>query len=338
MIIFGIVRYMQKVEISSKTIIFTVAFILTLYFLWVVQNLLYSLFIGFILMSALRPLVSALKRKRVPHTVAVTFVYVGFVLFFLFLFGIIIPPIILETVNLLRTLPYMIQSISPDLQQWVQIESLSQYVPNVTNQIFSIAGNIFSNIIFVLSTLFFGYYLLLEEQVIKRFFSQLFDEKKAEWYVSILEKAERRMSNWFWGELMLMTVVGWLTFIGLSLLQIRYAVPLAVLAGLLEMVPNVGPMMSAVPSFIIGLSISPFAGFSTLALYFIVQQLENNLIVPVIMKRAVGINPIVTLIALIVGGQLGGVLGLIVAIPIYVFAETFAKELLKGHQVSEILR
>ena len=255
-----------------------------------------------------------------------------------YLFGIIIPPIILETANLIRNLPYMLHSVSPELQGWVQIDSLTQYVPNVTNQIFSLAGNIFSNIIFVLSTLFFGYYLLLEEQLIKRFFLHLFEEPKAEWYIMVLEKAERRMSNWFWGELMLMTVVGWLTFIGLSLLQIRYAVPLAVLAGLLEMVPNLGPMISSVPAFIIGLSASPVTGFSALVLYFVVQQLENNLIVPVIMKRAVGINPIVTLMALIIGGQLGGVLGIIVAVPIYVFVETVIKELLKKHQVSEIMR
>lgn len=329
---------MHKVEISSKTIVFTVAFLLGLYFLWVIQNLLYSLFIAFILMSALRPLVAAVKRRGVPHGLAVTGVYIGFVLFFIFLFGIIIPPIILETSTLIRNLPYMLESVSPEIQRWVRLESITQYVPNVTNQIFSLAGNIFSNIIFVLSTLFFGYYLLLEEQLIKRFFHQLFEEPKAEWYIMILEKAERRMSNWFWGELMLMTVVGWLTFIGLSLLGIRYAVPLAVLAGLLELVPNIGPMIAAVPAIIIGLSTSPVTGFSALVLSFVVQQLENNLIVPVIMKRAVGINPIITLMALIIGGQLGGVLGIIVAVPIYVFVETILKELLKKHQVSEILR
>lgn len=329
---------MQKVEISSRTIIFTIGFILLLYFLWTIQELLYTIFIAFILMSALRPLVTALKRKRVPHTLAVTMVYISFVLFFLFLFGIIIPPILLETGNLIKSLPTMVQSLNPETRQWIQIESLSQYIPNVTNQLFSLAGNIFSNIIFIVSTLFFGYYLLLEEQIIKKFLLQFFNEKKAHWYIMILEKAEQRMSNWFWGELMLMTVVGWMTFIGLSLLQIRYAVPLAVLAGVLEVVPNIGPIISSVPTAIIGFTISPITGFSTLSLYFIVQQLENNLIVPMIMKKAVGINPIVTLMALIIGGRLGGVLGIVVAIPIYVFVETIVVEFLKDHEVAEILR
>lgn len=329
---------MQKVEISSRTIIFTIFFILLLYFLWTIQDLLYTIFIAFILMSALRPLVSALKRKRVPHTLAVTVVFISFVLFFLFLFGIIIPPILLETVNLFKSLPYMIKSLNFETQQWIQIESLSQYIPNVTKQLFSLAGNIFSNIIFIVSTLFFAYYLLLEEQIIRKFLLQFFDEKKAHWYVMVLEKAEHRMSNWFWGQLMLMTVVGWMTFIGLSLLQIKYAVPLAVLAGLLEVVPNIGPIVSSIPASIIGFSISPLAGFSSLALYFIVQQLENNIIVPGIMKKAVGINPIITLMALIIGARLGGVLGIVVSIPIYVFVETIVKEFLKSREGREVLR
>lgn len=329
---------MQKVEISQRTIIFTVGFLLFLYFLWTVQELLYTIFIAFILMSALRPLVSALKHKHIPHAAAVSLVFIGFVLFFLFLFGIIIPPILDETINLIKSLPSMMQSLNPETRQWIHIESLSQYIPNITNQLFSIAGNIFSNVIFILSTLFFAYYLLLEEQIIKKFLLQFFDEKKAYWYATVLEKAEQRMSNWFWGEIMLMTIVGWMTFIGLSVLQIKYMVPLAVLAGVLEVVPNIGPIISAVPATIIGFSISPLAGFSALSLYFVVQQFENNLIVPMIMKKAVGINPIVTLIALIIGGRLGGILGIVVAIPMYVFVETFIQNFLKDHKVAEIMR
>ena len=329
---------MQKIEISRRSIVFTVLFILFLFFMWIIKDLLFTIFIAFILMSALRPLVAAFKKKGVPHGLAVSTVFIGFVLFFVFLFGIIIPPILLETINLLKILPFMIQSLSTQTQHWIQIDTLTQYIPNVTNQLFSLAGNIFSNVIFIVSTLFFGYYLLLEEQFLKKFLLTIFEEKKAEWYIMILEKTEQRMSNWFWGELMLMTIVGWMTFIGLSLLGIKYAVPLAVLAGLLEVVPNIGPVFSAIPATIIGFSISPVAGYSSLILYFIVQQLENNLIVPGIMKRAVGINPIVTLMALLIGGRLGGVVGIIVALPIYLFVETILREVSKKHKVAEIIQ
>ena len=123
-----------------------------------------------------------------------------------------------------------------------------------------------------------------------------------------------------------MTVVGTLTYVGLLLVGVRYALPLAVLAGLLEVVPNIGPVISAIPAIIIGFSQNYFTGFSATALYIIVQQLENNLIVPIIMKKAVGLNPILTLIALLLGGRIGGILGVLLAIPILLFVETILHE------------
>ena len=154
----------------------------------------------------------------------------------------------------------------------------------------------------------------------------------------VFDKAEKRLNAWFWGELTLMTVVGIFTFIGLNLIGIRYALPLAVLAGLLEVVPNMGPVISAVPAVLIGMTYSYFTGFSTLALYFIIQQLENTFIVPFIMKRAVGLTPIVTLIALIVGGKLGGVMGILLAIPLFLFLETVLMGLRESKPFAEYLR
>jgi len=105
---------------------------------------------------------------------------------------------------------------------------------------------------------------------------------------------------------------------------------LAILAGLLEVVPNFGPILSAVPALILGLSQSYFMAVPVIALYFIVQQLENNIIVPLVMKRAVGLHPIITLVALIVGGKVGGVLGVLLAIPTTLFIETLVVELMQS--------
>lgn len=134
------------------------------------------------------------------------------------------------------------------------------------------------------------------------------------------------MSSWFWGEIVLMTIVGVFTYIGLVFIGVPYALPLAVFAGLLEIVPNIGPIISAIPAVIIGFSQSYFAGFSAMALYIIVQQLENSVIVPAIMKKAVGLNPVLTLVALLLGGRIGGMLGVLLSIPILLFAETLLRE------------
>ena len=250
------------------------------------------------------------------------------------LFYIIIPPLLSEFTILIRNLPAIVAKINPDLKNTIQFDTIAQYVPNVADQLVTILTSILSNAFFVISTTFFGFYFLLEEKVIKKLLKTFFPEDRAHEYSLIFEKAELRMSSWFWGELILMTVVGTFTYIGLVLLGMKYALPLAVLAGLLEVVPNIGPIISSVPAILIGLSINPVLGLSALLLYILVQQFENHLIVPIIMNKVVGINPIVTLIALIIGGKLGGVLGVLLAIPIFMFVETIVTEVCGMHKTS----
>ena len=103
--------------------------------------------------------------------------------------------------------------------------------------------------------------------------------------------------------------------------------PLALVAGVLEMVPIIGPIISAIPAVLVALTISPGLALTVAALYFIIQQLENNLIVPSVMQKAVGIPPLVTLLALMVGGRLGGTVGIILAVPILLAVETVLREL-----------
>lgn len=329
---------MQKIDISAKTIIFTIFLLIFLKFLWLIKDLLFSLLIAFILMSALRPQVKLLENRRIPHSIAVFIVYFLFLLFFVLLFSIMLPPIIIETGNLIKSLPFIIDSLNIRLSPWIQLESVTRYLPDVTNQLFKVATGFLSNAFFILSTLFFGFYFLLEGDAVRNMVTKYLDEPTGKKISNILEAAESRMSSWFWGQLTLMFVVGLMSFIGLSLLGIKYVIPLAVLAGLLEVVPNIGPIISAVPAVLLGMSSSYIMGFSVAALYLIVQQLENNLIVPMIMRRAVGLNPIITLAVLVIGGRFGGILGVLLAIPAFLFIETIILELIKDRKVAEKAR
>ncbi len=322
------------VAISVRSIALFTLIPLALFFFWLIRDLIFSLLIGFILMSALRPAVIFLSNYKVPRTLSIILVYLVFVSFFITLISLIVPPIVIETSVLLRSLPGILEDLSPQLSKYVDFSDLTRFVPNVTNNILGFIGSVFSNTLFIVTTLFFGFYFLLEENLLDKFLKQYFHESTVKRVTSVLGKAEKRMSSWFWGELTLMTVVGVLTFIGLKIIGMKYALPLAVLAGLLEVVPNIGPVMSSIPAIILGFSNSAFGGFAAMTLYIIVQQLENNLIVPIIMKKAVGINPILTLIALILGGRIGGVLGVLLAIPLLLFIETIVAELMHGGEAS----
>jgi predicted PurR-regulated permease PerM len=135
------------------------------------------------------------------------------------------------------------------------------------------------------------------------------------------------------GELTLMTIIGVLTYIGLSLLGIPYALPLAILAGFLEIIPGIGPILSAIPGILLGLTISPVMAIAAAALYFLIQQIENTVIVPKVMQKATGINPLVTMISLAVGFKMAGVLGAILAVPIVIVLHVFVVEILSWKRI-----
>ncbi len=322
-----------KIEVTYKTILFFLLIVGGIYLVWLAGDLIYSLVIAFILMSALRPMVQVMQKKGIPRFLAVSIAYFSFVLFFSFLLVIVIPPIVTQIITLIGSLPLMLQSLNPQLAHVINVDSLAGYLPNVTNVVFQFASGLFSNLLFIVSTLFFGFYFLLEENLLKNLFEHFFPEATANRIIAVVEKAEKRMSSWFWGELVLMTIIGVMTFIGLQFINMTYILPLAVLAGILEVVPNIGPTIAVIPAFIIGISQSYILGISTIFLYTLIQQLENNLIVPVVMKKAVGINPIMSLIALIIGGRLGGILGVLLAIPVYLIAETILEEIMRTHNL-----
>lgn len=318
-----------KIEVSARTIVFTVFFLILLNFLWIMRDLIISLFIAFIIMSALRPPVSFLEKYKIPRFIAAIFVYFLFLASFFYVFFLILPSLISESILLLRAFPDVIQRLAPQINTYVNFESLFQFAPNIANQLFDIVKGIFSNAIFVITTLFFGFYFTLDENVMRKLLTRFFEVERAQQAISIFDKAERRLNAWFWGEIFLMTIVGLMTFIGLNIIGMRYTLALAVLAGLLEIVPTIGPILSAVPAVLIGFSQSYVMGFASVALYFIVQQLENNLVVPIVMRKAVGLNPIITLMGLIIGSRIGGVLGALIAIPATVFIETALLEIIK---------
>jgi len=318
-----------KIEISAKTIIFTVFFLLLLQLLWTVKALVFSLFVAFIIMSALDPMVDFLERLKIPRVLSSLLIIIALLFLVGGLLVSVFPPLIIQTSLLFKNLPAVLEGISPSLGKDL-LDYFSQYLPNITGQAFGLISGLFSNAIFVFSTLFFTFYFLVEKTFLDLFLIKFLEEKEVHKVRVFFDRIKVKLSSWFWGELTLMIVVGTMTYLGLLLMDVPYSLPLAVIAGLLEVVPNLGPVLSSVPAFFVGLSQSYFLGFSVLALYFIVQQLENNLIVPMVMKKAVGLNPIVTLTVLIIGGQLSGIAGALLAIPITLFIETLILELVKG--------
>jgi predicted PurR-regulated permease PerM len=325
-----------KIEVQKRTIVFAVLFILLLQAIWMVRDLMYSLIVAFIVMSALNPVVTLLQKHKIPRVLSSLVIFIILIGGISYLFAWIIPTIVEETAILIKQFPHLLKNIDPKYTKLINFDLFSKYAPGFTNNAFQFVQGTFSNALSIITTIFFSFYFLVEEQLIKRTVNRFFSKAKAQQIITISEHVEKRMREWMWGELILMLSIGLLTFIGLTALGVNYVAPLALFAGLLEIVPLLGPIFSAVPAFLLSSTQSYFFGLTVLVLYFVIQQFENQILVPIVMRRAVGLSPIVTLAALIIGGKFGGVLGILLSIPITLCLETIIIELSVGKKVAKL--
>lgn len=318
----------SRIEISYKTILFIFATIGVFWFLAQIKDILLSLFIAFVLMSALKPAVDKLEKLKIPRVLAILFIYLIIIIFVFTIGAAIIPVMIQEMTKLLRFLPSYLENAVNLYNLDLKISPL-QYVP-AGGGVIKFTLGIFSNILSLFSLFVFTFYLLLERNHLKDVLENFLGKETGGKVGEVITKIEKRLGAWLRGQFILCLSVGTGTFIGLSLLKVDYALALSILAGILEIIPNIGPIVSAIPAIIIALSTSPFLALATAALYFIVQQAENHLLVPNVMKKTTGLSPIIIILSLWVGARLMGFLGILLAIPLVLTIQVVLKEYLLG--------
>lgn len=313
----------------------------------VLRNIVVLLFLAFIMASALYPLVEKFKQYNIPRPATILFLYIILFTTIAVLVGLIVPPLVIQTTALINSLS---RFLGVDSVAWNGFESLdfkatigtvnqfvSQYESifgQIQNSITTILEIIFStfSLVFILFTFLIAtFYLLLNMNQVVLAFAWMLPGKPAEQVQhssQIFHNVRNQLGSWVSGQLALMLVIGMITYIGLTLLGVPYALPLALLAGLLEIVPNVGPTVAAIPSVIIGfLMMNPLMGGVLILFYVLVQQAENNLIVPFIMRRAVDVRPLTTLIVILAGFSLMNVAGALLAVPFYITVRSVVRDL-----------
>lgn len=326
-----------KVEISHKTVIFTVAFLVGLWFLIQVREVIILIFLSVILLSALLRPVEWLNSRRVPRVLSVLIVYILVISLISFALGIIVPPLVSQTSDFVTRLPQIVGTINDFLVfNKIPVEDISgviaAQIQSITRNFISISTAIFSSIFLILTIFVFTFYLLLEWKSFVRLLTSPFAGKQEKKIINLVAKVENGLGQWLRGQLALSIIVGVLIYIGLRILDIPYALPLALVAGIFEIIPIVGPIISAIPAVLVGLTIAPIMGLAVAALFFIVQQLENNLIVPMVMSKVIGLQPPVVIIALLIGAKIAGIGGAFLAVPVLVVAKIVVKEFLTEDQ------
>lgn len=316
----------RKIEISHRTIIFTVFFLIGLWFLYQIRQIIITLFVSTILMSAFNPAVNRLERLRLSRWLSILVVY--FLVFGAIGLGIasIIPALIDQTSTLIEKVPVFFNQFNFLGVNSNIIASQITQLGTLPANILKLIIDLFSNIVGIFALLVITFYLLLERKKLDQYLLALFGEGGEKRAKEFVDKIEERLGSWIRGELTLMTVIGVFSYVGLRLLGVEFALPLAILAGILEIVPNIGPTISAVPAILAGLAISPWMALAVAALYFLVQQTENSFIVPKVMQKTVGVNPLVTILSLAIGFKMGGPVGAILAVPTVLLIEVITSE------------
>lgn len=318
----------QVITIAPKTIIMTLAILLGLYFLYQVRDIIILFFLAFVLMTALNPVAHKIERftkiKR-GFSLALTYIIVAVIIGGLL--WILLPPLGSELAGLTRyvDMPVLQQEIS---QLTFSVQELSAMVERLGSSVatvLSVVSSTFSGVFAGFTVLVMSFFLLKERgHLHQKLYWFTRNKPEIERARGVIDQIEHQLGGWVRAEIILMFTIGTLTYIGLAALGIKYALPLALLAGLLEILPNIGPTVAAIPAILIALiTAGPLMAVAVLILALVVQQLENNFIVPKIMSDSCDVDPLVTILVILIGLQLGGVLGALLAVPAYIVLRVF---------------
>ena len=323
----------KQVVISFKTILLTFAVALVGYVVFRLGSVIGIFAVATLLVIAMESVINYFMRltvfnKPLKRGVAVLISY-GLLLLVMIVVGTVgLPPVITQFQKMIAGISQIAQGLNLGDDFSIQLKDFLPQAANVSSELLSVTISVFSNATTLFSIFVIAIYMSLDWKNLKKRFFTLFPERLEDEAEDTFLEVERNVGQWLKGQLLLMLVIGVASFIGLLLLDIRYPLALAMVAGLLEIVPMIGPVLSAVVAAIIGFSDTPVKGVGVIALFIIIQQLENNLLVPKIMQKVSGFSPLIILLALLIGSEFFGVVGAIVAVPTTMIISIILKRVL----------
>ncbi|NER02442.1 MAG: AI-2E family transporter [Okeania sp. SIO3C4] len=322
------------------------AILASIYILWQIRQLLLLVFTAVVIATTLNKLARRLQRFRINRSIAVLISVSLFILIIVNFFWVIVPPLAEQFQQLTTIVPLGINK----LNDWLNILKeqlpiqLREQLPNIDinevitqlqpifNQLINNAGefvgNTFGIFLSLLLILVLTIMMLVNPTAYRQAFIQLFPNFYRQRVNLILNYCEIALGGWVIGTLINMSVIALLSFIGLSILQLPLASAQAVLAGLLTLIPNIGPTLSVIPPMAIALIDSPLKSGLVLFIYILIQQIEGNILTPYVMAKQVSLLPAMTLISQVFFASFFGFSGLLLALPLTIIAQVWIQELL----------
>jgi predicted PurR-regulated permease PerM len=331
-------------RVVSRAILFTLAVLIGLWLLGQLTSVIVRIVLAVILAAGMKPLVDRVTARELrrqgwwtpPRGLVVLVVYVLVIVLVSSVGGWILQVVVVELQNLVNGIPvYAPRIVSgvndlldliPGGRALVADFDIAGQLSGIVSQIFGVVGQavfvfqrvlgLLSGLLDVLMILLLALYITTDGPRIGRYLRAFLPPDRHEQSSRITSRIFVRLGGWVSGQLLLCVIIGFMSWVGLVLIGVPYAVVLALIAGIMEAVPNIGPIIAAVPAIIVAALYSPWQAVLVLILYLVIQQLENYVIVPRVMSKAVELHPLAVLLALMVGGELMGVLGAVLDVPV----------------------
>lgn len=336
----------KNISISTGSIMKVIIILLVLGFVYLIKDVLVLLFVAIILSAAFDPMVDWLQTRKIPRALSILGVYI----IFISLVGGVIyglaGPVKQQILDIARDgntsqFYYKIdeglrnlssigtsdhQPTSSGLS--VLINNLSKASSGIFNFVISLFGGVISFFIVLVMT----FYLVVEEDGMKRFIRSLTPDQHQPYVTQLIKKIQQKLAWWLRGQLILSIIVFVLVYLGLTILGVKYALILALVAGVFEIIPYLGPTLSAIPAVFFAFVQKPSLAIFVAVLYILIQQAENHLIVPKVMGKVVGLNPLVVILSILIGARLAGALGALLAVPVVTALSVYYDDLVVHRQ------
>jgi predicted PurR-regulated permease PerM len=313
--------------------------------LYLVRGALLLVYMSVLVAIGLAPLAGAIERyrlpgsRRLPRWAAILIIYLCFVGVLVGVGLLVIPPLVTQARELWSAIPDMLQRG----QQWLIDRGLlsrevsfgeavqrangaggSDAVGTVIGAVWGFFGGVFG----LVTILILAFYFMLDAERFTRSFVRLFPRVEQPRVEEGCRRISTKVSAWLGGQLLLAGIIGSTAALGLFLMGVPYFYVLALIAGIGEMIPIVGPLISAIPAIAVAFTVSPTLALGVAIFFFVQQQFENHILVPKIMERQVGVSAAAVIVALLIGGTLLGVVGAILAVPTVAIVQVIFEELM----------
>lgn len=307
-------------DVSWETLWRILLFVVIVMVLYQGRQILLGLFLAIIISSGLEGIVDALARIGLPRSISVILIFLAIVVGVVFILYEVVPILIVE-LNTIFAGAGKDATGSLGFLLSLKSQSISSTISSLSSQLLSGGSPLgfFSNAIgsvgLAIAVIISSFYLSLSEDGVERFIKVVIPPDYEPKALSIYSHSRRLIGSWFRTQLLLSIIMGVMVWIGLSLLGVPYAFLIAVIAAVFELVPFVGPIVSGAVGIVSALTVSPTLALYTLIFFLVAQQLESNVLVPILNRRSVGLHPVIVIVALLMGAEIGGFLGVVIAVP-----------------------